>query len=300
VPSLAPALPTEAALVPLPLSEARFADAALDVSIPGVAPAPPGSVYVLWFLRPDGARVEAMRFAGPEEALQIHVADSAGRNLLGQVDGLAISLEPTADSSDGPIVYQVILSPEIPLRVRALEAVSRQEPTSASLRAGLPAQAGHFDSHLDFALEAVRNQDLDMAKRHAEHLVNVAEGESGNSYGDLNADGRIENPGDAFGLIPYLSLLRDYAASAGASINSTPELQAIAAESLAEIDRLLQDAAFARDLGLRLAATDTAQEAGPLADQLLALHMGEVPAGLVDSTPSILTGLSVEVLGAQP
>jgi hypothetical protein len=241
-----------------------------------------------------------MRFAGPEEALQIHVADSAGRNLLGQVDGLAISLEPSADSSSGPIVYQVILSPEIPLRVRALEAVSRQEPTSASLRAGLPAQAGHFDGHLDFAVEAVRGQDLDAAKRHAEHMVNVADGESGNSYGDLNADGRIENPGDAFGLIPYLSLLRDFAVSAGASIYATPEVRALAAESLVEIDRLLQDAAFARDLGLRLAATDTAQEAGPLADQLVALHMGEAPAALVDSTPSILTGLSAEVLGAQP
>ena len=300
LPSTVPDQPTQAALVPLPLSEARFADAALDLSIPGVAPAPPGSVYVLWFMRPDGTRVEAMRFAGPEEALQIHVVDPAGRNLLGQVDGLAISLEPSADSSNGPIVYQAILNPEIPLRVRALEAVSRQEPTSASLRAGLPAQAGHFDGHLDFAVDAVRNQDLDMAKRHAEHLVNVAEGESGSSYGDLNADGRIENPGDAFGLIPYLTLLRDYAVSAGASIYATPELQALAAESLVEIDRLLQDAAFARDLGLRLAATDTAQEAAPLAEQLLALHMGEAPAALVDSTPSFLSGLSAEVLGLQP
>src|SRR3972149_1076275 len=85
----------------------------------------------------------------------------------GRAVWLAVIHEPSADSSSGPIVYQVILSPEIPLRVRALEAVSRQEPTSASLRAGLPAQAGHFDGHLDFAVEAVRGQDLDAAKRHA-------------------------------------------------------------------------------------------------------------------------------------
>jgi serine/threonine-protein kinase len=295
-----PDQPTQAALVPVPLSEARFADAELDLSIPEVAPAPPGSVYALWFLRADGTRLEAMRFGGPEEALLIHLADPAGRNLLGQVDGLAVSLEASADSSSGPTVYQIVLNPEISGRVRALESVSREEPTSTSLRTGLPAQAGHFDGHLEFAVEAVRNLDLDAAKRHAEHMVNVAEGESGSSYGDLNADGRTENPGDAFGLIPYLSLLRDFAASASVSIYAEPEVQAAAAESLAEIDRLLQDAAFARDLGLRLAATDTAQEAAPLAEQLLALRMGEAPVGLLDSTPSILSGLSAEVLGLQP
>ena len=68
---------------------------------------------------------------------------------------------------------------EVLARVRALDAISRQLPTSAALLQGLRSQAGSFDSHLEFAVEAMGNGDLEMAKRHAEHMVNIAEGELG-------------------------------------------------------------------------------------------------------------------------
>ena len=303
VPTAVPASPAVPSFVPLPQSEALFTDAALDVSISGVTPAPTGSVYVLWFQTPDGAMMQAARFAPSQGGLQIHIADPTGRNLLGQYDGLAVSLEASEDSAEapqGPIVYHAAPDPELLGRVRALEAVSRQGLTSTSLQNGLPVQAGHFDSHLEFAVEALQNQELDNAKRHAEHLVNVVEGESGISYGDVNADGRIENPGDAFGLIPYLSLLRDHALSTTASIHAGADARALAEGLLAQIDRLLQDVGFARDLALRLAATDTSEEAAPLAEQLLALRLGDPLAGLAESMPSMLLGLRADVLGFQP
>jgi hypothetical protein len=286
--------------VPLPDSEALFSDAVLDLAIQAPQPAPPGSVFVLWFVQPDGSTVQAARLEGAGQLLQIRVADPESRNLLALYDGFIISLEPQSAASDapgGPVSFRLQMDAEVLARVRALDAVSRQFPTSTAALDGLRSQAGSFDSHLEFAVEAMGNGDLEMAKRHAEHMVNIAEGELGADFGDVNGDGREENPGDAFGLLPYLALLRDYAASAGAWMLASPEQQSAAGETIAEVDRLLADAAFARDLALRIAASDTLEEAKPLSDQLLPLRLAASANSLADASAPILLGLRGQVLG---
>ena len=299
-PPESPAAAQSLDFVPLPDSEALFSDAVLDLAIQAPQPAPPGSVFVLWFVQPDGSTVQAARLEGAGQLLQIRVADPESRNLLALYDGFIISLEPQSAASDapgGPVSFRLQMDAEVLARVRALDAVSRQFPTSTAALDGLRSQAGSFDSHLEFAVEAMGNSDLEMAKRHAEHMVNIAEGELGADFGDVDGDGREENPGDAFGLLPYLALLRDYAASAGAWMLASPEQQSAAGETIAEVDRLLADAAFARDLALRIAASDTLEEAKPLSDQLLPLRLAASATSLADASAPILLGLRGQVLG---
>ena len=45
---------------------------------------------------------------------------------------------------------------------------------------------------------------LPAVKRHAEHLVNLIEGEEGLHYGDNDIDGHLEDPGDGVGLLSRL------------------------------------------------------------------------------------------------
>jgi serine/threonine protein kinase len=299
-PPASPAAAQTLELVALPESEALFADAVLDLAIQAPQPAPPGSVFVLWFVQPDGSSVQAARLEGAGQLLQIRVADPESRNLLALYDGFLVTLEPQSSGSEqpsGPVGFRLEMEAEVLARVRALDAVSRQLPTSAALVQGLRSQAGSFDSHLEFAVEAMGNGDLEMAKRHAEHMVNIAEGELGADFGDVNGDGREENPGDAFGLLPYLALLRNYATSAGAWMLASPEQQAAAGQTIAEVDRLLADAAFARDLALRIAASDTLEEAKPLSDQLLPLRLAASATGLAEASAPILLGLRGQVLG---
>jgi plastocyanin/uncharacterized membrane protein YozB (DUF420 family) len=52
--------------------------------------------------------------------------------------------------------------------------------------------------------DAARRQSLDTVHRHAEHVVNLIEGKGGPHYGDLDRDGRLEDPGDGTGLLNYL------------------------------------------------------------------------------------------------
>jgi len=51
---------------------------------------------------------------------------------------------------------------------------------------------------------AIARGDLEASRRHAEHLVNLIEGQGGENYGDLDENGHIEDPGDGTGLLIYL------------------------------------------------------------------------------------------------
>ena len=52
--------------------------------------------------------------------------------------------------------------------------------------------------------EAAANGDPVAMRRKAEHLVNLVEGSRGASAGDLDGDGRAEDPGDGVGWLPYI------------------------------------------------------------------------------------------------
>lgn len=52
--------------------------------------------------------------------------------------------------------------------------------------------------------DATGRNSLAATKRHAEHLINLIEGQNGVDYGDKDGDGRLEDPGDGIGLLARL------------------------------------------------------------------------------------------------
>ena len=91
--------------------------------------------------------------------------------------------------------------------------------------------------------EAVGRDNLETVRRHAEHLVNLIEGESGEHYGDLDGDGILEDPGDGVGLLNYLHSV--------ASVSDDEQTDALAAEImdlLQEIDGLALSVLVVNDL----------------------------------------------------
>jgi plastocyanin len=52
--------------------------------------------------------------------------------------------------------------------------------------------------------DAVTRGSQPAIKRHAEHLINLIEGEQGLHYGDNDTDGHLEDPGDGIGLLARL------------------------------------------------------------------------------------------------
>ena len=91
---------------------------------------------------------------------------------------------------------------------------------------------------------------LAAVKRHAEHLINITEGEGGPDYGDADANGRIEDPGDGIGLRARLD----------AVVAVTPGQAAEADTARAGLDRIL---ALSR---LVVGADDIAAASAPVAE----------------------------------
>jgi plastocyanin/uncharacterized membrane protein YozB (DUF420 family) len=105
-------------------------------------------------------------------------------------------------------------------------------------------QAGSdLSMHANELQDAANRGSLTATKRHAEHLVNLIEGKKGLHYGDVDLDGRIEDPGDGVGLLVYVDRV------ARASHNKT--IEALAADVSAELLVIRKDAetiALASDL----------------------------------------------------
>ena len=67
------------------------------------------------------------------------------------------------------------------------------------------AQADTAVNHFNFLQDSLTNDDLVMALTHAEHVINILDGEDGLLFGDTNRDGKTQNPGDGIGVRVYLA-----------------------------------------------------------------------------------------------
>ena len=67
------------------------------------------------------------------------------------------------------------------------------------------AQAEMAVNHFSYLQDSLAGDDLVMALTHAEHVINILEGEDGLLFGDNNRDGKTQNPGDGIGVRVYLS-----------------------------------------------------------------------------------------------
>ncbi len=83
-------------------------------------------------------------------------------------------------------VRRAIRVPACAGRARPCSRCASWAPTCTSTRSNWTMRRARF------SLEAVH--------RHAEHLINLSEGRSGPDYGDGDANGRLEDPGDGIGL----------------------------------------------------------------------------------------------------
>jgi hypothetical protein len=184
-------------------------------------------------------------------------------------DQFSVTLEPNPDPSPEvptlPILY-VSRAPDAILgEVRRLDIRTRGAATTASVVAGLRTQAKIHDDHLGFALDAVGDNSLPAAKLHAEHSINVLAGEGSP---DLDWDLRAPtNPGDGFGLLPYLRLGLALAESELANPDLSPESETRLQGLIDHLTGTIQLAEDSVDVAKRMTAADSIDEIRPLAEQ---------------------------------
>jgi LPXTG-motif cell wall-anchored protein len=129
-----------------------------------------------------------------------------GDNLIDKYDKLVVTIEPVPDNDPGPS-SDVAGSDMIPsgsmAHIRHVISAWAPSVDGVGLNVGARSQAVTALAHANLANDAANDGDLDGAKNHAEHVVNIIEGSEGANFGDLNDDGSAQNPGDGFGLLVY-------------------------------------------------------------------------------------------------
>ncbi len=193
---------------------------------------PSGQVYAAWLAgNNDNVFLGALSpGSGGAQVLVYAASDQA--NLLADFDHLTISrVAPTAT---GQPTSSPVLAGGLPaqplLHIRHLLVGIASTPHGTGFALGLRDQSEEMLRHAQFLQEAQAEGNLANEKLHAEHLVNLIEGQEGEHYGDLNGNGKVDNPGDGYGILPnggngYVAGLRDHAKLAASAPDTTAEIK---------------------------------------------------------------------------
>ena len=157
-----------------------------------------------------------------------------------------------------------------PVQTNELAASLRQLLQDGGALAGAQNQTALAREHLGFLQAELDAENLAEARRHAEHLVNILEGEEGVLFGDNDRDGQTQNPGDGMGVGSYLTDVQtvldmlDEVSLAGEGGTAIQQLRNATAES----QGLVQPAA---EKAFQVFAADSVDETSAIAVELEAL-----------------------------
>ncbi|MEM7132456.1 MAG: SUMF1/EgtB/PvdO family nonheme iron enzyme [Chloroflexota bacterium] len=141
------------------------------------------------------------------------------------------------------------------------------------------------NQHVGFLLDALALDDLSQTRLHAEHVINILQGENGSLYGDLDRNGTIQNPGDGIGVRQYLANAEELYGQ----LISDPMLNDFASqldELLASLTIGQSEIEDATRRTNQIFAADTADEAQSFAD--------DTSAFLVDANEAIDVMLQIQ------
>jgi plastocyanin/uncharacterized membrane protein YozB (DUF420 family) len=231
---------------------------------------PPNQSLVAFLTTGDGSATQPLGALQLDETGGAHLDFVApnGTNLAARFNRLLITQEPTGSipsSPSGPIVFEGVLPPQAFQYLNQLLANGPGLPTQQGYATGLRVQTDELLRHARFVADAQAAGDLAGARRHAEHVYNLIAGSLDLQFGDLNGDGRAQNPGDGFGLlangnqIGYIQGTIDAATAAQSAPDATDAVKAHSEHVLICAQNMQGWATEARDLARQITqARDTA------------------------------------------
>ncbi|HEX2990635.1 MAG TPA: protein kinase, partial [Anaerolineales bacterium] len=264
-------------LGPTGVLQLRDASAVLDQAtlLAQAMPAPPaGSQYEVWLVNGSERIALGVLSVDGEGRGKLIYKDSQRKNLLATYNGVEVTINAgeAADASGSDRVAYFYALPDAGLAyLRGLMVSSATTPEQVSLIHGLAESAMLMEQSARDMLSSFENGDDARTKENAEAILNILAGE----HKDWNADQKITDPGDGYGLLlngdqlGYIQAVyshADYAVNAsGASRNIivngesvkvctenlarwAPELRGqllaiLNAESLADMDTAVQRSA---------------------------------------------------------
>ncbi|MGE5461790.1 MAG: hypothetical protein ACM3PS_00445, partial [Syntrophothermus sp.] len=134
----------------------------------------------------------------------IPYVDPQGRNLIGMYHGLEITVEPDPDNNPNPsnsVAYSAVLPPNGFTHVRHLLSSFDATPGKVGFVHGLNTDTRLLQQLAQAMLNAYQAKDEAAVRSQAEGMINVIAGKQSAQYKDWDNNGKINDPGDGFGLL---------------------------------------------------------------------------------------------------
>jgi plastocyanin len=270
-----------------PAGTAAFRDerARSDRLVLEVAVAEPpasGDALLAFLTAPDGSQVYPLGplSLGADGRARLEYTAPDGANLAGQYSRIVVASEPAGSAPERPggtLVLEGRLPEAAFAHLVELLADGPGLPTRQGYAAGLRLQTDELLRHARLVAASQAAGDLEGVRRHAEHVYNLIAGSRDARFGDLDGDGRSQNPGDGFGLLAngeqagYIAATGDAAWAAASAPDASQAIVVHAGHVTVSAENMLGWAAEARDLALRLAESPDVAAAGEDAARLVTL-----------------------------
>ena len=267
----------------------QFLSDAITYSMTGVSPPSAGTDYVGWLVSDDGTVKLSTGVMTVDEGVIAHTFDRnnsryTGENLIHNYDRAVITEEEAATDPDaplGPAVFAHVIPSGAMAHIRHLLS-DWPGGSGVGILTNLKLQLGVAITHANLA----NNSDnIAGVKQHVEHVINAIEGPTGPNYGDINADGAVEDFGDGLGVLFHAADRKHAGFAAGAApgdtaVNDNAALVDINGANAADFATLAVDSALANVL--------------PQSDTAIAKLMLANVIGLLDNA---MNGLDADASG---
>lgn len=171
----------------------------------GLPAASKGLIYTLWV---GNSSDGSFQILGSLSSDQFSLEGKLPTNYPDGFSQVVLSMEVEGSQPSAP-GRQVVVGPIVVEAANFLSNISL--PADSAPLAKADEQAAVAVEHLAYLLDAIEQNNLPLAKRHTEHIINILEGEEGEHFGDVNGDGNLQNPGDSTGVLGYLKSLGEIA-----------------------------------------------------------------------------------------
>jgi plastocyanin/uncharacterized membrane protein YozB (DUF420 family) len=224
IPPTATPLPTPMPVPAKPLGEPVAIAAYQDVLTPNdslviynagsdpVAPPPAGSVYVVWLLGPTVPNgrdlLGTMSVSADGKAFFSFVTSDPiedRTNLVEHFNAIEITVETTDQpATPSGVVAFAAKMPDLAFeQIRTLIVHFDAAPHATGLAIGLRKDAQELTRQTEHQMDALQAGNLAEVKRRTEQVLNLLDGKAGTEYGDRNGDGKVQEPGDGYGMLAY-------------------------------------------------------------------------------------------------
>ncbi|MBI5953304.1 MAG: protein kinase [Chloroflexi bacterium] len=165
-----------------------------------------GTQYEVWLIDNSGEQSRSIGVLDEDSngTYSLTFVDPQSRNLLGEYSHMEITVEPNPDNSPNPsgeVAYSTGIARGALTHIRHLLVATEETPNQIGVMDGLKNNAKLIDENAKAMLAAYESGDKREVRNNAEALINLIVGNQDSSHLDWDANGKVNDPSDGYGLL---------------------------------------------------------------------------------------------------